>query len=74
MGAQLPNYIKVVPFLLKWNSCVQIGEMLMYFKMADISGKSNSYNVSKSDSLGNLIQIILIVNHVVHTIHLKERA
>lgn len=67
-------YIKAVYFLLKWNSCVLAGEILMYFKMADVSGNSNNYNVSKSDSLGNLIKIFFYVNHIVQSIHLEERA
>lgn len=31
-------------------------------------------NVSKSGSLGNLIQLIVDVNCIVHTIHLEKRA
>lgn len=59
---------------LKQDSCGQIGEMQMYFKMTDISGNPNSYNVSKSGSLGNEIQLIFDVNCIVLTVHLKERA
>lgn len=46
----------------------------MYFKVTDGFGNINSYNVSKSGSLGNLIQLIVDVNCIVHTIHLEERA
>lgn len=45
----------------------------MYFKVTDGFANINSYNVIKSGSLGNLIQLIVDVNCIVHTILRKEQ-